>query len=262
MRTAPRIVFVSKSFIHHPITYSDILSVKIDNYLQIYMCRRSQIPYRYFRNGFELLAKIVMRRLGWLVIVVNWKLERAASWKVTDERIQTWSIDRQWKTSSHSSKHCTAHFISLVWSWWRATAEWSVHPWQQVYPSFAEYVHENLARILWLLFTAKLVQFLQKMTVSKHVDGQPSALLTREENQANNVKISHSNWWWHILSSLLKSSKQFSFRMYWPYWLDWKSVISSLSLLLPGGAGTSGEQMSNSCHHSCTGFHIICSIYS
>ena len=98
------------------------------------------------------------------------------------------------------------------------------------------------------------MQFLQKMTVSKHVDGQPSALLTREENQANNVKISHSNWWWHILSSLLKSSKQFSFRMYWPYWLDWKSVISSLSLLLPGGAGTSGEQMSNSCHHSCAGF--------
>ena len=27
-------------------------------------------------------------------------------------------------------------------------------------------------------------QILQKMTVSKHVDGQPSALLTREENQA------------------------------------------------------------------------------
>ena len=38
---------------------------------------------------------------------VNWKLERAASWKVTDERIQTCSIDCQWERNHHSAMHST-----------------------------------------------------------------------------------------------------------------------------------------------------------
>ena len=97
---------------------------------------------------------------------VNRKLERAASWKVTDERIQTCSIDCQWEKNHHSAMHTALQPLALP--------KLNISASPPVAWSF----------LLVQLFLQYKEHFFQKMTVSKHVDGQPSALLTREENQA------------------------------------------------------------------------------
>ena len=134
---------------------------KCENWL-IDLRRRSRIPYHFFRNGFDHLAKFwqKLRCADW----DGWWLLWSGNWKeLPVERLQTrWFRlallivnERQILILQSFALHCTFHILGLKLM--KSNRRVVSAPVTRCLSTFCRNVHENLARILWLLFTAKLI---------------------------------------------------------------------------------------------------------